>query len=132
MEEENWKKIETRLPSKFKWDYVQARRAKGGIIMAINKNIKDIKFRRIGYQAMETEFQYSGNKWRVITVYCQNVKEVIEGIKAEMKEEEEENLIFGGDFNARMGNKGGPVREEDDKQLMSRKSVDKITVVGIL
>lgn len=65
-------------------------------------------------------------------VYCQNVKEVIEGIKAEMKEEEEENLILGGDFNARTGSKEGPVREKDGKQLMSRKSVDKITVIGIL
>lgn len=45
--------------------------------------------------------------------------------KEEIKEEEADNLIIGGDFNARMENKKGPVREEDGKRITTRKLADK-------
>ena len=43
-------------------------RAKGGIITAVNKKIKNIEVREISEAAMECEMVYNGNKWRIITV----------------------------------------------------------------
>lgn len=70
--------------------------------------------------------RYNGERWRIITIYSQNIEETIELIREQIEEEKEENLVVGGDFNARTGNKGGPVREENGKVKETRDSIDKV------
>lgn len=41
-------------------------------------------------------------------------------------EEEEEYLIIGGDFNAKTGNKGGPIELQERKEMERRKSWDTV------
>ncbi|KMQ89058.1 hypothetical protein RF55_11351 [Lasius niger] len=50
----------------------------------------------------------------------------MELIREQIEEEKEENLVVDGDFNARTGNKGGPVREENGKVKETRDSIDKV------
>lgn len=50
----------------------------------------------------------------------------METIKEEVEEEEEKHLIIGGDFNARTGNKEGPVETTDERGEKSRKLKDKV------
>lgn len=47
-------------------------------------------------------------------------------IMEQIQEEKEEKLIVEGDFNARTGNEGGPVREEDEKIRETRNSIDRV------
>ncbi|KAM0736990.1 hypothetical protein ACS0PU_000083 [Formica fusca] len=47
-------------------------------------------------------------------------------IREQIQEEKEEHLVVEGDFNARTGNEGGPVREEDGKIRETRNSIDKM------
>lgn len=46
-------------------------------------------------------------------------------MKEEIKEEEEEYLMIGGDFNAWTGSEGGPIRMEEEKEGEIRRSKDK-------
>lgn len=78
---------------------------------------------------MEIEVIYNRMKWRVITLYSQNVKKTLEEMMKEIKEEEEEYLMTGGDFNARIGNKGMPIGTGEKKEGVGRKSKDK-TYIG--
>lgn len=45
-----------------------------------------------------------------------------------IQEEKEEHLVIGGDYNARTGNRGGPIREdkEKEKEGEARNSRDKV------
>lgn len=42
--------------------------------------------------------------------------ETMEEIMEYIQEEKEEHLVIGGDYNARIGNKGGPIREDKKKE----------------
>lgn len=68
------------------------------------------------------------NRWNIITVYSQNIEETMEIITEYIQEEKEEHLVIGGDYNARTGNRGGPIREdkEKEKEGESRNSRDKM------
>lgn len=56
------------------------------------------------------------NRWNIITVYSQNIEETMEIITEYIQEEKEEHLVIGGDYNARTGNRGGPIREDKEKE----------------
>lgn len=68
------------------------------------------------------------NRWNIITIYSQNIEETMEIITEYIQEEKEEHLVIGGDYNARTRNKGGPIREdkEKEKEGESGKSRDKM------
>lgn len=74
----------------------------------------------------EITMSYDGNRWRILTVYSQNTEETMNTITELIQEEEEEHIMIGGDLNARTGNEGGPVREEEGKVRTSRKSRDRV------
>lgn len=96
--------------------------------MAVSKRLKEIKIRKINKGirgTLEACFKYNDKKLRIVTLYSQDIKETFEDILEDIKEEEEEHLILGGDFNARTGSKGGP-RTGDRKEEEERKSVDKV------
>lgn len=50
----------------------------------------------------------------------------MDNIKDQIQEEEEEHMVIGGDFNARTRNEGGPIREDEGKARITRKSKDKV------
>lgn len=60
-------------------------------------------------------------------MYSQNIKEVLEDVMREIKEEEEEYLIIGEDLNARTGDKGGPIGIGEKKEEEKRRLRDKVT-----
>lgn len=132
MEKEIWKKIKNKLSSKYKWFCIEATkenekgRAKGGIIMAVSKEIKNVKIKIMNKGVIDASLVYNKKKWRIITLYSQNIKEILEDIMREVKEEEEEFLMIGGDFNARTGNEGGPIGTEEKKEEEGRRSKDKV------
>lgn len=79
--------------------------------------------------AAEVKFTLSGNKWRVVTIYSQNIEETQRKLEDNIREEEEGHLIIGGDWNARTGDEGGPVRgeiEEREEEEGTRNSKDKL------
>jgi len=51
-------------------------------------------------------------------VYSQKIEETMEVLFEHVPEEEEE-LVIGGDCNARTVNKGGPISEEEEKNTKS-------------
>ncbi|XP_018374444.1 PREDICTED: uncharacterized protein LOC108768497 [Trachymyrmex cornetzi] len=133
MEEDRWEKIKNKLPKDYVWGFVPAEkehkkgRAKGGIITAVRKKIRNIEVRKLNEAAMECKIEYNGKKWRIMTVYSQEIEKTMETVMKHIPEEEEEYLTVGGDLNARTGNEGGPVREEENgKRSESRRSIDKI------
>lgn len=53
--------------------------------------------REINKQVAEVEITHNGNKWKIFVIYSQKVEEIIESIKEEVPEEEEDYLMIGGD-----------------------------------
>lgn len=68
---------------------------------------------------------YNGSRWRIITVYSQDIEETMNTIMDQIHEEEGEYIMIGGDYNARTGKEGGPIREDEGKVRTSRESKDK-------
>lgn len=66
------------------------------------------------------------NKWRIIALYSQNMKETMESLKNEIKEEEEGYLILGGDFNTKTGREEGLIGRRGRKEEEARRSRDKM------
>jgi len=68
MEEEVWKKVSAKMPGKFKWNCIPATkecvkgRAKGGIVTAVSKELKEAKIEEINKGAMELCVTYNKNK----------------------------------------------------------------------
>lgn len=68
IEKKGWKKIKDKLPNKFIWNYTAARRvskkgrAKGGIVTAVNKNIKEVSVRELSFKATEIKLKYNGSR----------------------------------------------------------------------
>ncbi|XP_018307231.1 trichohyalin-like [Mycetomoellerius zeteki] len=133
VEEERWQKLKENLPKEFEWWSIPAEReskkgrAKGGIIMAARRNKKEIKIEKVDKGIMEMKLELEGNSWRIFTIYSQKIDETMDRI-LERLQEEEELLLLGGDFNARTGNKGGPIREEKvNEKKEVRQSIDQET-----
>lgn len=61
------------VSNKFNWNCIPARKknkkgkAKESIIIAANKNLKEIEFRELSYRVAE-RLAYNRNRWRIITV----------------------------------------------------------------
>ena len=62
---------------------------------------------------------------RIVTVYSQNTKEIMQTITEGIEERQEGRLILGGDFNARVGEQGGPFKEMMTEEKEERRSKDK-------
>ncbi|XP_024881253.1 ABC transporter F family member 4-like [Temnothorax curvispinosus] len=97
----------------------QERKSRGRIITAVNKNLKFIEVREISDEVVESRLEYNGNKWRIITLYSQKMKDTMETLREKVQEEDEEGVLVKGDFNARTGSKGGPINEEEENEKRS-------------
>lgn len=76
--------------------------------------------------AMEIKFTHNKNRWRIVTIYSQDMEETMEKLKEEIEEDKKGFLIIGGDFNARTGEEGGPIETRQKNENVGRKSKDKI------
>lgn len=52
-------------------------RAKGGITMAINKELKREEKRKLDKRMMEISFWNNNKKWKIVTVYSQDMEETL-------------------------------------------------------
>lgn len=133
MDTERWQSIENKLSKNHLWKCTPAEkkhrkgRAKGGITMAVKKNLKEVKIRELNKET-EINLEYNGNRWRIITLYSRKIEDTIGSLLEYIQEEE--YLLMGGDFNARTGNKGGPIREEKEEDKSEIRSKDKVINKG--
>lgn len=90
--------------------------------MEAKKNLKEVKIRKLNKETIEINLEYNGNGSRIITLYSRKIEDIIGSLLEYIQEEEEEYLLMRGDFNARTGNKEGPIREEkkEDKSEIRR------------
>ncbi|XP_071579341.1 uncharacterized protein [Temnothorax nylanderi] len=122
--EKGWERIRGRLPKGYEWGVQLARkrnkkgRAIGGMIMGIRKELKEkgteIEIDREGL--IEGKVRIGNENWSIVGVYAK--KEEMEEILQELglimeKKEEGRFTIIGGDFNARTGQEGGGIEEEE-------------------
>lgn len=70
-------------------------RAKGEIITGISKKIKGLEYKEWSDNIVESRIRHNEKKWRVLAVYSQNVKKIMDTISKGIKENEEV-LIIGG------------------------------------
>ncbi|XP_018399192.1 PREDICTED: golgin subfamily A member 6-like protein 22, partial [Cyphomyrmex costatus] len=117
VDEKEWENMKQRLPKGWKWRYQEAKREKKkGRTMGGDNNRGEGGDRRGGVDTEERE----GIQERRI----KRRKEKLEQLKEMIREEEEDNLIIAGDFNARIGGGGGWEEDEIDKIEEGRKSKD--------
>ncbi len=134
VEEKNWENTRNKLPKEYRWKSEHAKRskkrgrAKGGIITGIKEDVEEIEEERIksveGIQ--ERRIKIGDNSWRIMTVYSQNVKKTsrdLDEINYEI--DEKYCLVVGGDFNARIGNKGAEWEWDKEKDEGKSKSKDR-------
>jgi len=122
LEKKEWERVKGRLPKGYKWGVQGATRdgkrgrAKGGMIMGIREELVEGEIKIEGgiEGIMTSDINVGKERWRIIGVY---VNEGVERMMRKLekwtdKGEEERKLIIGGDFNARVGEKGGFEGEE--------------------
>lgn len=69
-------------------------------MVAISKEIIEVTTRELSKEAIEVCFWHNNIRWKIITMYSQNIGESMEHLYEEIKEEDEGYLIVGGDLNA--------------------------------
>lgn len=132
IEEEIWKKLKDKVSNEYEWFCIEVTkdnrpgRAKGGIIIAVKKEVRKVEVKEISKSSMEVRFENNKKKWRIITLYSRNIKKILEDVMKEIKEEEE-YLLIEADFNAWTGNGGGPIGMGEKKKEEGRRSKDKTT-----
>jgi len=89
--------------------------------------LKKIKINELSNEAVEIKLKYNGNRWRIVTLYSQEIEEIIDLLLKQIQEEERDHLLLRGDFSARIGNEGSSIKEEiGEKRNKIRKSIDKV------
>ena len=87
-------------------------RAKGGIIMAVNKKMDCAETKACSERVAKMKIRINERTLSTFTIYSQNTKEIFNQIEPELQEAREEGrLLIGEDFNAGIGEKGGPIRD---------------------
>jgi hypothetical protein len=75
---------------------------------------------------MEKNVQIGNEWWTIMTIYSKEMKTtIIIGVEDAMKENREDCMLFGGDFNGRIGERGARNWEEV-REDGKRKSKDKV------
>lgn len=118
------------MPKEYNWRCVPASkekkkgRAMGGIITGVRKELKEEKETVSNKNIMERKVRIGNEIWRIFTVYSKCKEDVI-SLNEMIDETDENNLLIGGDFNARTGTEGGII-DEYKKERYTRKSKDRI------
>ena len=84
--------------------------------------IKETKFKKVNEECTKVEFKIDGKEWLIAVVY---MRESRRQVWASLKEETEympgKQLMIGGDFNSRIGEKGGRKTDVDEEERRSSK-----------
>lgn len=94
--------------------------------MAVKKGLEVTEFMTWSRQVAELKVGIGEKIWRILVMYSQSIEETMKIIKTGIEEREEECLVLGGDFNARVGEEGGPFREIGNEQMEDGRSKYKI------
>lgn len=131
VELEEWEKMKKIMPKGWEWKCIGANkgnkkgRASGGVIVGIRKGIKEIGEMKIEKDwAIESKIVLGGKIWRVIRLH--NRGGSVEKMQELERQVEEECLVIGGDFNARIERKGEIVWNEGKEEERERESRDEI------
>ena len=130
LEQKSEEKLKSKLSEKFNWWYVSAVRenkmgkAKGRITMAVKKGLEMVEFKKWSNQMTEIKLEHRKKNRRIVTVYSQNTKEIMQTITDGIEEREDGRLILGGDFNTRVGEQEGPFKEMMTEEKEERRSKD--------
>ncbi|EZA46453.1 hypothetical protein X777_00143, partial [Ooceraea biroi] len=130
LEEKDWEKVKGRVPEGYSWRMQGARReskrgrAIGGILMGVREGLEGEKEWWEEEGLMVREVRWKGENWMIGTVY---IRSGIGGIIRKLAEKKEERgevkgWVVGGDFNARIGERGGL---EEGEEGSGRRSKDK-------
>lgn len=131
VEEGPWNRMKGNLPAGLSWWCIPAvrenkkGRARGGVVVAAKKGLAVKEFKAWNERIAEARIRVGERDWRMLTVYSQNIEETMKEIVEGIEEEEEEALLIGGDFNARV-EEGGPFREIMLEGRRERKAKDKM------
>ncbi|KAJ3641742.1 hypothetical protein Zmor_028221 [Zophobas morio] len=83
-----------------------------------NRSEERYKRNRTGGDRNGRKLTVNKKRWRICTIFSRGMRNTKQGIQEKIEESEEEFLLLGGDFNARIGNKR---REEDGETHENRK-----------
>lgn len=133
LEEKDWGKIRKFLPAGWKWKFAPALRshkkgrAKGGIITGVRNEILEKKEGLLESQNIQERKVKFGNMWyRIFTIYSSSDSDVWKELKEVLDDREEDGIIAGGDFNARIGDRGGLLRAEEIQENDTRATKDNV------
>lgn len=140
MDSKSWEKIRNKLPEGYDWGMQFAGKvnrkgkARGGIIMGIRKKLKEKKCSiRSVREGMVGRVKVGKERWRIVGVYVRReeigkVLRVLDFLREERGEEWV--IIMDGDFNVRIGDKKGKIRErengKDEEGRVKKQSKDKM------
>ena len=134
IEEKTWDKWKVKMPKEWNWRIRFAirtnkkGRAKGGIITGVKKTIEEDAGDSINeINIQERKVKIDGRVWRILTVYSEknDEKDVWEILRERMDDQERDYVVVGGDFNARIGNLGEMIAEDEEEGIRKRISRDK-------
>jgi len=132
VDEKGWEGLKEKLPETHEWECSFAvkkkikGRARGGFIIGKRKEWggDKLSISKENEEMVMTELNIGKERWKVITVYGrQEHRKIGERIDEFVGEEEEGNIIVGGDFNIRIGELGGRSIEEGGIERYSKDKV---------
>lgn len=123
VEEKSWRKIEKKLPDEFRWKYQGAirekgkGRARGGIITGVRKEIKEKAEKKPDTtNVMGRTLRIGQKTWKIVSIYSTGMKNLRKELEQKIDEIGEERVLIGGDFNARIGERGSTVQELENER----------------
>ena len=134
LDEKRWEKARDFFPRGFRWEVQWAKRrskkgrAMGGMAVGIKGGIEIRKVEaRKEEGIVEVEVEMNKEIWRIVGVYINgDMDRKIESLKEWMEEGDGVRTLVGGDFNARVGEEGGGIEEQNwEEGGGGRKSKDK-------
>jgi hypothetical protein len=123
---------EKSLPKEYTWEGQGAKREKkkerstGGIITGVKLGVKEKRQEKGEKGRMERKVHRGNKWWKIMTIYSKEVKTTRGRIENGMKENKEECMLMGGDFNGRIGERGARNWEEKrgDGKRKSKNNVE--------
>jgi hypothetical protein len=116
------------LPKEYKWDDQGAKREKKegrsteGIITEVKLGIQE---KREEEGCMERKVHIDNKWWKIMTIYSKERKTTERRVEDAMKENMEDCILLGGNFNGRIGERGARNWEEE-RENGKIKSKDKV------
>ena len=130
VEQNNWEKVKKKLPFEFNWEYVPAirikkkGRASGGILTGVRKEIVELTGERIiKHNMLERRLKLKEKTYKILTVYSrpEDEENIWTILNENMEDWEESAILVGGDFNARIGEKGLWNREYTEEDNVEKR-----------